>query len=187
MSVHPSAIVEAGAKLGAGVKVGPFCVVGSDVTLGDGVELISHAVVTGRTSVGARTVVFPFASVGHRPQDLKYAGEPSTLTIGTDCVITGLDGRTLVELSEGRGLSPSYARWPELKPALGRYVLSCSVRRAGLPEPLANEAMVLSERDARGSERPALHLQSLPATGRADDALCEIVVEACWQLSCFSK
>lgn len=87
MSVHPTAVVEAGARLGAGVKVGPFCIVGADVTLGDDVELISHAVVTGRTSIGARTVVFPFASVGHRPQDLKYAGEPSTLTIGTDCVI----------------------------------------------------------------------------------------------------
>ena len=87
MTIHPSAIVEPGARIGAGVKVGPFCVVGSDVTLEDGVELISHAVVTGRTSVGARTVVFPFASVGHRPQDLKYAGEPSTLSIGTDCVI----------------------------------------------------------------------------------------------------
>ncbi len=87
MTIHPSAIIEPGAQLGTGVKIGPFCVVGSDVTLGDGVELISHAVVTGRTSVGARTVVFPFASVGHRPQDLKYAGEPSTLSIGTDCVI----------------------------------------------------------------------------------------------------
>lgn len=87
MTVHPSAIVEPGARLGAGVKIGPFCVVGSDVTLDDGVELISHAVVTGRTSVGARTTVFPFASVGHRPQDLKYVGEPSTLTIGSDCVI----------------------------------------------------------------------------------------------------
>lgn len=98
--------------------------------------------------------------------------------IGTDCVITGLDGRALVELSEGRGLSPSYARWPELKPALGRYVLSCSVRRSGLPEPLANEAMVLSERDARGNERPALHLQSFAAANRSDDGLSEIVIEA---------
>ncbi len=98
--------------------------------------------------------------------------------IGTDCVITGLDGRALVELSEGRGLSPSYARWPELKPALGRYVLSCSVRRSGLPEPLASEAMLMSERDARGNERPALHLQSLSAANRSDDGLIEIVVEA---------
>ncbi|MDB5542839.1 MAG: acyl-(acyl-carrier-protein)--UDP-N-acetylglucosamine O-acyltransferase [Devosia sp.] len=87
MTIHPSAIVEPGAVIGAGAKIGPFCVVGGDVTLGDGVELISHAVVTGRTKIGARTVVFPFASVGHRPQDLKYAGEPSTLAIGADCTI----------------------------------------------------------------------------------------------------
>jgi len=87
MTIHPTAIVEPGARLGTGVTVGPFCIVGSDVSLGDEVELISHAVVTGRTSVGARTRIFPFASVGHRPQDLKYAGEPSTLSIGSDCTI----------------------------------------------------------------------------------------------------
>lgn len=87
MAVHPTAIVEPGAQLGANVKVGPFCVVGGDVVLGDDVELISHVVVVGRTRIGARTQIYPFASVGHRPQDLKYANEPSTLTIGADCVI----------------------------------------------------------------------------------------------------
>jgi UDP-N-acetylglucosamine acyltransferase len=87
MTLHPTAIVEPGAQLGANVKVGPFCIVGSDVVLGDDVELISHAVVVGHTSIGARTQIYPFASVGHRPQDLKYAGEPSTLSIGADCVI----------------------------------------------------------------------------------------------------
>jgi len=85
--IHPSAIVEDGAKLGEGVKVGPYSIVGADVTLGDSVELISHAVVTGRTSIGARSTIFPFASIGHRPQDLKYAGEPSTLEIGADTTI----------------------------------------------------------------------------------------------------
>jgi UDP-N-acetylglucosamine acyltransferase len=85
--IHPSAVVEDGAKLGQGVKIGPFSIVGADVTLGDNVELISHAVVTGRTSIGARSTIFPFASIGHRPQDLKYAGEPSTLEIGTDATI----------------------------------------------------------------------------------------------------
>ena len=86
-SIHPTAVVEAGAKLGAGVKIGPFSLVGADVTLGDGAELISHAVVTGRTTIGARTQIYPFASIGHRPQDLKYAGELSTLEIGADCII----------------------------------------------------------------------------------------------------
>ena len=86
-SIHPTAIVEDGATIGAGVKLGPYCVVGAESTLGDGVELISHAIVTGRTTVGARSTIFPFASIGHRPQDLKYAGEPSRLEIGADVTI----------------------------------------------------------------------------------------------------
>jgi UDP-N-acetylglucosamine acyltransferase len=87
MTVHPTAIVEDGARLGAGVKIGPYALIGKDAVLGDGVEVISHAVVTGRTTIGARTRIYPFASVGHQPQDLKYAGEPSTLRIGADCTI----------------------------------------------------------------------------------------------------
>jgi UDP-N-acetylglucosamine acyltransferase len=85
--VHPLALVESGAELGAGVIIGPFCNVGGEVVLREGVELISHVVVTGRTTIGARTRIFPFASIGHAPQDRKYAGEASTLAIGTDCVI----------------------------------------------------------------------------------------------------
>lgn len=85
--IHPTAIVGAGAKIGAGVKVGPFCIVGDDVVLHDGVQLISHVVVEGRTDIGAATEIFPFTSIGHRPQDLKYAGEDSRLEIGERCVI----------------------------------------------------------------------------------------------------
>ena len=86
-NVHATAIIESGARLGDGVRIGPFCSVGKDVTLGDQVELVSHAVVAGRTTVGARTRIFPFASIGHQPQDLKYNGEPSTLQVGSDCLI----------------------------------------------------------------------------------------------------
>ncbi|MDD7908586.1 MULTISPECIES: acyl-ACP--UDP-N-acetylglucosamine O-acyltransferase [Pseudovibrio] len=82
--IHPTAIIEAGAVLGDNVKIGPYCMVGPNVTLGDDVELISHVVVAGHTSVGARTRIFPFASIGHQPQDLKYAGEETRLEIGTD-------------------------------------------------------------------------------------------------------
>lgn len=85
--VHPSAIVEDGAELAAGVRVGPFCHVGGEVSLGPGVELVSHAVVAGRTSIGEQTRVFPFASIGHPPQDLKYRGEESRLVIGARCQI----------------------------------------------------------------------------------------------------
>ena len=86
-AIHPSAVIDAGAVIGRGVTVGPFCTVGRDVVLGEGVTLVSHVVVAGRTAVGDRTRIFPFASIGHEPQDLKYRGEASTLTIGADCLI----------------------------------------------------------------------------------------------------
>ena len=102
MTIHPTAIVEDGAKLGADVSVGPFCVVGRDVELGDAVKLHSHVVMAGRTVVGPRTQVYPFASLGHPPQDLKYAGEFSDLTIGADCLIR--EGVTMNPGTAGGGL-----------------------------------------------------------------------------------
>jgi UDP-N-acetylglucosamine acyltransferase len=86
-AIHPSAVIEDGARLGAGVEIGPFCHVGPQVALGDGVRLVSHVVLAGNTTVGPRTAIFPFASIGHQPQDLKYRGEPVRLTIGEDCLI----------------------------------------------------------------------------------------------------
>jgi UDP-N-acetylglucosamine acyltransferase len=99
--IHASSIVEDGAKLGDGVSIGPFCTVGREVVLGDGVELISHVAVAGRTSIGARTRVFPFASIGHQPQDLKFKGEVSTLDVGADCLIR--EGVTMNPGTEGGG------------------------------------------------------------------------------------
>jgi UDP-N-acetylglucosamine acyltransferase len=86
-SIHPTAIVEPGAKLGERVTVGPYCVVGGEVSLEDDVALLSHVAVAGRTVIGAGTRIFPFASVGHPPQDLKYRGEPSRLMIGKRNII----------------------------------------------------------------------------------------------------
>lgn len=80
--IHPSAIIEDGAQLGADVRVGPFCHVGADVRLGDRAELKSHVVIGGQTSIGAETVVFPFAVIGEIPQDLKFKGEKTRLEIG---------------------------------------------------------------------------------------------------------
>jgi UDP-N-acetylglucosamine acyltransferase len=82
VSIHPFAVVDPAARLGTDVQIGPFCVVGADVELGDRVKLTSHVVVEGHTQVGADTVIYPFASIGHAPQDLKYSGEPSRLIIG---------------------------------------------------------------------------------------------------------
>ncbi|WP_281856048.1 acyl-ACP--UDP-N-acetylglucosamine O-acyltransferase, partial [Litoreibacter halocynthiae] len=81
-TVHPSAFVEDGAQLADGVIVGPFCTVGANVSLASGVELKSHVVVTGKTSIGEGTVVFPFAVIGEIPQDLKFDGEETRLEIG---------------------------------------------------------------------------------------------------------
>jgi len=86
-SIHPTAIVEPGAELGPGVKIGPYCIVGPNVKLGAGVELISHVVVAGHTDIGARVVIHPFAAVGQPPQDRKYKGEPTRLTVGADTII----------------------------------------------------------------------------------------------------
>ncbi len=110
-SVHDTAIVDRQARLGEGVEIGPYCVVGPDVTLGEGVILHSHVVVEGRTEIGARTQIFPFASIGHRPQDLKYAGEPSELIVGSDNMLRehvtmnpGTEGGGMVTRVGDRGL-----------------------------------------------------------------------------------
>lgn len=99
--IHPTAIIEQGAKLGAGVKIGPFCVVGPEVALGEGVELVSHVVVAGTTAIGPRTRIFPFASIGPQPRDLKFHGEPCTLSVGADCIIR--EGVTMNPGTEGGG------------------------------------------------------------------------------------
>ena len=85
--VHATAIVDPKARFGTGVRIGPYCVVGGRVELGEQVVLHSHVVVEGRTRVGARTQIYPFASIGHRPQDMKFSGEPSELIVGTDNTI----------------------------------------------------------------------------------------------------
>ncbi|WP_108482116.1 acyl-ACP--UDP-N-acetylglucosamine O-acyltransferase [Oceaniglobus ichthyenteri] len=97
--IHASAIVEDGAVIGANVVIGPFSVIGPQVSLGDGVTVKSHVVISGRTEIGLDSVIFPFASIGEIPQDLKFAGEETQLIIGARCRIrehvtinTGTDG-----------------------------------------------------------------------------------------------
>lgn len=101
-AIDPRAVVHPDASVGADVTIGPFCVVGPDVTLGRGAILHSHVVVEGRTSVGAGTAIFPFASIGHRPQDLKFRGERSSVAIGEGCTIR--EGVTINPGTEGGGL-----------------------------------------------------------------------------------
>jgi UDP-N-acetylglucosamine acyltransferase len=87
VTIHPTAIVEDGARLAAGVTIGPYCTIGSRVVLGGGVELISHVTLAGETTIGAGTRIWPFASIGHQPQDMKYRGEQSWLEVGAGCTI----------------------------------------------------------------------------------------------------
>lgn len=85
--IDPTAQVADGAKIGSDVEVGPWCIVGPDVTLGDGCRLIAQAHVTGITTIGARTVIWPQVVLGSPPQSTHYKGEASRLIIGSDCTI----------------------------------------------------------------------------------------------------
>lgn len=80
--IHPTAIIADGARLGENVRIGPYCVIGGDCTIGDDVVLHSHVVLDGVTEIGEETEIFPFASIGSAPQDLKYAGEKTRLKVG---------------------------------------------------------------------------------------------------------
>jgi UDP-N-acetylglucosamine acyltransferase len=96
VSIHPTAIVAPGAVIPDSCTIGPYCTIGPDVKLGEACNLISHVVIDGRTSLGARNTLYPFASVGVAPQDLKYNGEPTETAIGDDNTI-----RECVTISRG--------------------------------------------------------------------------------------
>ncbi|MBN1114129.1 MAG: acyl-ACP--UDP-N-acetylglucosamine O-acyltransferase [Oligoflexia bacterium] len=102
--IHPTAIIEKGARISEGVEVGPFCIIGPDVEIGTGTVLDSHIVIKGHTKIGNDNKIFPYASIGHAPQDLKYKGEPTRVEIGDrnlvrECVTVNLGTAT------GRGLT----------------------------------------------------------------------------------
>ena len=81
-NIHPSAVIEDGARIAPSAIVGPFCVIGSQVVLHADVVIKSHTVITGQTEVGEGTVIFSFAVIGEIPQDLKFKGKFSRLVIG---------------------------------------------------------------------------------------------------------
>src|SRR5262249_30545470 len=103
-AVDPSARIEPGAVIGKDVPIGPYCVVGANVVIDDGCRLVAHVHVEGHTKIGARTVVYPFASIGTAPQSTAYHGEPTRLVIGTDCEIR--EGVTMnIGTEDGGGLT----------------------------------------------------------------------------------
>jgi UDP-N-acetylglucosamine acyltransferase len=84
MSIHPTAVIDSQARLGAGVRVGPYTVVGPEVEIGEETDVGAHVVIEGPTRIGRRNRIFPFASIGLIPQDLKFRGERSEVIIGDD-------------------------------------------------------------------------------------------------------
>lgn len=100
--VHPTAVVAAGAELGDDVTVGAYSLIGAAARIGPGTRIGAHVVIEGRTTLGARNEVFPFTSIGTVPQDLKYHGEASELSIGDDNRIR--EFCTLQPGTEGGGL-----------------------------------------------------------------------------------
>lgn len=94
--IDPTARVEAGAIVGENVSIGPYCIVGANVSLGDDCRLLAHVSISGHTTIGDRTVIYPFASLGAPPQSVKYKGGPTRLVVGSDC-----DVREGVTMSTG--------------------------------------------------------------------------------------
>lgn len=99
--IHPTAVIDDGAEIGADCFIGPFVMIGNEVTLHRGVTVKSHAVVTGWTEIGEDSTVWPFATVGEVPQDLKFKGERTRLIVGARCRIR--EGATLNTGTEGGG------------------------------------------------------------------------------------
>jgi UDP-N-acetylglucosamine acyltransferase len=89
VSVHPSSVIAPGAVVPESCTIGPFCTIGPEVVLGQSCTLISHVVLDGRTRIGNQNLIYPFASIGVAPQDLKYNGEPTETVVG--------DGNTIRE------------------------------------------------------------------------------------------
>jgi len=100
--IHPTAIIAKGAEIHPNAVIGPYCMVGEHVHIGADTELISHVVVSGHTRIGERNRIFPFASIGNEPQDLKYHGEASRVVIGDDNTIR--ENVTINTGTEGGGM-----------------------------------------------------------------------------------
>ncbi len=96
MSIHPTAVIDATARIPDSCKVGPFCTIGAGVELGEECELVSHVVINGPARFGNNNRIFPFAVVGADPQDLTYKGEPTKLEVGDNNEI-----REYVTISRG--------------------------------------------------------------------------------------
>ena len=82
--IHPTAVIQEGARIGEGCRIGPYCVIGPNVILGIGCELHSHVVIDGHTEIGSENTFYPFASIGLRTQDLKWDGGTTWTRVGSN-------------------------------------------------------------------------------------------------------
>ena len=106
--IHETAIIDEGAKLADDVRVGPYSIIGAEVEIGSGTEIGPHVVIKGPTSIGKENRIFQFASLGEVPQDLKFAGERTTLEIGD---------RNTIRISWPRAATSRNASFREKTPA----------------------------------------------------------------------
>ncbi len=132
MSIHPTAIVDAGAKVPASCSVGPYCVVGPGVELGENCELISHVIIHGPTRIGNNNRIFPFAALGTEPQDISYRGEPTRLEIGDDNVI-----REYVTINRGTNKGGGTTR-------IGSHILIMAYTHVGHDCQIGDHAMLVN-------------------------------------------
>src|ERR1700757_3794114 len=132
MSIHLTAIVDAGAKVPASCSIGPYCVVGADVELGENCELISHVVIHGPTRIGNNNRIFPFAALGIEPQDITYRGEPTRLEIGDENVI-----REYVTINRGTNKGGGTTR-------IGNHILIMAYTHIGHDCQIGDHAMLVN-------------------------------------------
>ena len=107
--IHQNCVIDSKSRISSSAKIGPYTVIGPKVEIGNDVEIHSHVNISGNTIVGDETIIFPFASIGNAPQDLKYKGEKTKLEIGKNNIIreyvTINPGTSNVKKSESSALS----------------------------------------------------------------------------------
>ena len=96
--IHNSSVIDKSAKISKNVKIGPFCYVGPNVELLENVELVSNVHIEGSTLVGSNTKIFPFASIGTQPQDLKFKGEKTLQDAGADLILSSINDLKSINL-----------------------------------------------------------------------------------------
>lgn len=132
MSIHPTAIVDAAAKVPASCSIGPYCVIGAGVELGENCELISHVVLHGPAVIGDNNRIFPFAALGIEPQDVSYRNEPTRLEIGHDNVI-----REYVTINRGTSKGGGTTR-------IGSHILIMAYSHIGHDCQIGDHAMLVN-------------------------------------------